>query len=90
MRTTLTLDDDLAQKLKELAAKRKIPFRTVLNEALRRGLTSQERTSTPKPFRVLPFRGAFRPGVDPLKLNQLSDEIEAQEAADRIRTKGGG
>jgi plasmid stability protein len=89
MRTTLTLDDDLAEKLKSLAARRKTSFKEVVNEVLRRGITAQERTVLPKRFRVVPFRSAFRAGVDPLKLNQLSDEIEVERAADRIRDEGG-
>jgi plasmid stability protein len=86
MRTTLTLDDDLADKLKALAARRNTSFREIVNEVLRRGLAAQVlREQPPPPFRVAPFRSAFRPGVDPLKLNQLSDELEVQHGADRIR-----
>ena len=47
MRTTLTLDDDLASRLKQLAEDRRQPFRQVLNEVLRRGLTA-----TGKPRRL--------------------------------------
>ena len=43
MRTTLTLDDDVAAKLK--AAARHRPFREVVNEALRAGLTALEKRS---------------------------------------------
>ena len=38
MRTTLTLDDDLAMILKHGAEARGRPFRDVVKEALRRGL----------------------------------------------------
>lgn len=41
MRTTLTLDDDVAVKLK--AAARSRPFKVVVNEALRAGLAAMER-----------------------------------------------
>ena len=88
VRTTLTLDDDLAEKLKDLAARQKRSFKEIVNEMLRRGIGAQERSDAPKRFRVATFRSAFRPGVDPMKLNQLSDEIEVQQAADRIRGKG--
>jgi len=44
---------------------------------LRRGLSAPESASRrAKRFRVKPFHSAFCPGVDPLKLNQLSDELE--------------
>jgi hypothetical protein len=82
MRTTLTIDDDVAEKLRELAHRRRLPFREVVNSVLRRGLTAQEpRAESRRAFRVDVFRSAFRPGVDPLKLNQLSDELEARRFA---------
>ncbi len=50
MRTTLTLDDDVAAKLR--AASKDRPFRAVVNEALRAGLTALERKA--------PARRTFR------------------------------
>jgi hypothetical protein len=41
MRTTLTLDDDVAALLKREQARSKKPFRQVVNEALRSGLTQR-------------------------------------------------
>lgn len=46
MRTTLTLDDDVAVKLK--AAARNRPFRVVVNEALRAGLAALEKRVPPR------------------------------------------
>jgi hypothetical protein len=40
------------------------------------------RSHTSRPFQVETFWSAFRPGVDPLKLNQLSDELEARGFAE--------
>lgn len=88
MRTTLTLDDDVARKLRELAHRRKVPFKEVVNAVLRRGLVAQETRAEPsRPFQVDAFRSAFRPGVDPLKLNQLSDELEARRFAEPGRPR---
>ena len=79
MRTTLTLDDDVAVKLRELAHRRRVSFKEVVNSVLRRGLVTQEsRCKSSRPFQVEAFRSAFRPGIDPLRLNQLSDELEAR------------
>jgi len=51
MRTTLTLDDDVAVKLR--AAARRRPFKVVVNEVLRAGLAALERPAAPrKPFRT--------------------------------------
>ena len=83
MRTTLTLDDDVAAKLRSLAHRQKTSFKEVVNSVLRRGLVAQEsRSKSSHPFRVETFRSAFRPGVDPLKLNQQSDELEARRFAE--------
>ncbi len=87
VRTTLTLDDDIASKIKALAHRRRISFKEAVNTTLLRGLAAQEptREKKGKPFQVKPFRSAFRPGVDPQKLNQLADELEAAAARDRLR-----
>ena len=78
MRTTLTLDNDLAEALKERARLLDIPFKQVVNDVLRRGLSPAVREEKTV-YRVKPLSGEFRPGVDLLKLNQLNDELEAQE-----------
>ena len=77
MRITLTLDEDLADVLKQRAKLLDIPFKQVVNDALRRGLAPEVPEDRPV-FRVRPLRGGFRPGIDPLKLNQLNDELEVQ------------
>jgi hypothetical protein len=84
MRTTLTLDDDVAEKLKQLAEKRKLPFRRVLNDLLRRALAGQ--TSRPKaaPFEIQTFCSPLRPGIDPLKLNQLLDDLDVEDARSKL------
>ena len=77
MRTTLTIDDDLAVALKALSRQRATSFKAVLNEVLRRGLSTGETPEpSPEPFRVASAARGFRPGIDPLKLNQLADELE--------------
>ena len=78
MRITLTIDDDVADALEQRAKRLGVPFDRVFNDALRRGLAAQEARDRPA-FRVRPFRSGFRPGIDPLKLNQLNDELEVQD-----------
>lgn len=80
MRTTLTLDDDLAKELKSRARRSGRSFKEVVNEALRRALRSGEKPASRPPRFVVEARACgFRRGVDPLKLNQLSDELEIEE-----------
>jgi len=86
MRTTLTLDEDLGQRLKELARESGRSFKEVVNEVVRRGLSSGESPQEdPDPFRVEPKACGFKPGIDPLKLNQLYDDLEIE----RLGTGGG-
>ncbi len=75
MRTTLTLDDDLAATLKERARLMDQSFKQVVNDTLRRGLSPG--TADPQPtYRVKPHRTGLRVGIDPLRLNQLNDALE--------------
>jgi len=79
MRTTLTLDDDLAEALNRAARLSGQSFKAVVNATLRRGL-AQSASGGPglEPFVVEPQSCGWRPGVDPLRLNQLLDELEVE------------
>lgn len=77
MRTTLTLDDDLALRLQAIAREQNRPFKEVTNEAIRRGLsTGDAQVGGVKRFRVRPKACGFKAGIDPLKLNQIYDDLE--------------
>lgn len=79
MRTTLTLDDDLAKRLQERARRTGESFKEVVNATLRRGLMRAERPARMLPrFVVRPKACGYRPGVDRLRLNQLNDELELE------------
>ena len=80
MRTTLTIDDDLADCLKEQALLHGVPFKQVVNDALRRGMSPAVR-ETRETYRIVPNRSGLAPGVDPMKLNQLNDQLEAEDFA---------
>jgi len=78
MRTTLTLDDDLAAILAREAKLKGLSYKEMLNSALRRGLAG-EGVSMPRPKVVTRTHSfGFKPGVDLDKLNQLVDELEAE------------
>ena len=79
MRTTLTIDDDLAAALKEIARESGKPFKFVVNTMLRNGLTTGAKPTEPRPrYRVASAPRGFMPGLDALKLNQLVDELETE------------
>ena len=52
MRTTLTLDEDVAAKLKSEARRSKKSFRETANDMLRRGLASRRAVAPCEPFQV--------------------------------------
>ena len=79
MRTRVTLDNDVADFLKEKARLLNKPFKQVVNETLRLGMSVSVREAPANQFRVVPISSGFVPGVDPLKLNQLNDQLEVEE-----------
>jgi hypothetical protein len=79
MRTTLTLDDDVADFLKEQSQLHNKPFKQVVNEVLRRGMAPHLKRAAPPKFKIMPNRSKLFPGVDPRKLNQLNDQLEAED-----------
>ena len=79
MRTTLTLDDDVAAKLKAEARRGGQSFRDIVNETLRRGLASQQATSQRRSFKVdARDLGSLKPG---LSLDNVSELIEQTEGS---------
>jgi Ribbon-helix-helix protein, copG family len=78
VRTTLTLDDDLAAKLKALSRKSGKSFKQAVNEAIRTGLAlSRERA--PEPFKV-----QARPlGTSGFSYDKVGDLLDAAEGPDR-------
>jgi len=81
MRTTLTIDDDIADYLKAQSRLHDKPFRQVVNDVLRRGMAPRSRVSRSSRFRVVPNPSKLAVGIDPRRLNQLNDELQAEEFA---------
>lgn len=76
MRTTLTLDDDVAARLKQLS--RGGRFRDVVNQALRRGLDRLEAREPAPEYRVRPVAmGAKRTDFD--NIAEVLAEIEGDD-----------
>ena len=81
MRTTLTLEDDLAGILKTRARQLGVSFKEMVNRSIRAGLGSEVEPYRGDVPKTLPHSFGFRPGIDLDKLNQLVDELEAEELA---------
>jgi hypothetical protein len=77
VRTTLTLDDDVAAKLNALARRTGRAFRDVVNETLRRGLVQPSPAAGRKPFKVQARDlGALRPGLGIDNVADLLEQVE--------------
>lgn len=84
MRTTLTLEPDVAQRLKARMRTGNLTLKETVNRALRAGLAVEDRKKPEKRFRVKPFHGGLMPGIDIDKINQVLDEMEVEELARRM------
>ena len=77
MRTTLTLDDDVAAKLASASRKSGKSFKEVVNSCLRRGLLDAQAAQKPSPFVVQPQKmGALKRGLSLDKISALQDEVD--------------
>jgi hypothetical protein len=84
MRTTITIEPDVASRLKSRMRAGGVTLKRAVNDALRAGLAAKERPAPKKRFAVKPQRGGIMPGIDVDKINQLLDELEVEEFARRF------
>lgn len=77
MRTTLTLDDDVATKLKSRARRTGRAFKDVVNETLRHGLATAPAPGPRTPFTVKARDlGRVKPGVTFDNIGDLLEQVE--------------
>ena len=84
MRTTLTLDPDVARRLESEMRRSGEGMKAVVNRALRVGLGMTDKPVEPPAFQVKPHDFGVRPGVDLDRMNQLVDELESEESARKL------
>ncbi len=81
MRTTLTLDDDVAAAIERRRAGRGTRLRQEVNDLLRAGLAAAERTSTSSERYELPTFDPGRPLIsDSRLLSELLDDEDVERA----------
>ena len=85
MRTTLSLDPDVAERVRQEMKRSGCGLKKVINDALRLGLGLAGKRRRPTPFAVEAHSFGFRPGFDLDRLNQLADELEVAEQARALR-----
>ena len=74
-RTTLTLEDDVAERLREESRRTGKSFKDVVNEALRAGLARPSATGL-RPFKVAARNMGLKPGFDLDDIEGLLDRLE--------------
>ncbi|MGH3322236.1 MAG: hypothetical protein ACRDN9_19100 [Streptosporangiaceae bacterium] len=84
MRTTLTLDPDVARLIEDAVHRGRRPMKQVVNDAIRRGLGQPSDTSQ-EPYRLTPHESSLRPGLDLTGLNRLADELEDEAVLAKSR-----
>lgn len=77
-RTTLTLEDDVAARLREASRRTGRPLKSVVNDAIRAGLATQA-SGTKPPFRVQARAMGLRPGIDLDDIAGLLERVEGPE-----------
>ncbi len=82
MRTTLTLEKDVAARLKVEAQRSGRSFKDVVNECLRQGLAQRAPTRSPGRFSVHPRDfGDTRPGIALDNIGELLQQVEGPDRA---------
>ena len=88
MRTTLTIDDNIAARLKQQAYDSGKPFKQVVNEMLRAGLELKGTAANARSYQLQPASlGAPAYGIDLDKALQLAGELEDGELARKMQTR---
>ncbi|HEX9436466.1 MAG TPA: CopG family transcriptional regulator [Candidatus Limnocylindria bacterium] len=76
MRTTVTLDPDVAAKLRRLARERGVSFKEAINGTLRAGLGAR---AVARPYRTPARALGLRPGIDLNKALSIAAAMEDEE-----------
>jgi hypothetical protein len=81
MRTTLSINDALLKELRQRTATSGKSFRAVVEETLQLGLARNRTSIRRSKFKVAPHPLHLKPGFRGLSMNQLYDQLEAEDAA---------
>jgi hypothetical protein len=79
MRTTITIDDDVASKLRPLLLRSNGKPKVVINDLLRKALGIKPKSDIDIPT----FKMGLRQHIDPTSLNKVAEEILRGDAEDK-------
>ena len=84
MRTIPTIEPDVEQILLREMHHTDRSMKAVVNDPLRISLGLQGKLRRSSRFKARPHAFSFKPGIDTERLNQLVDELEAEERARQL------
>ena len=84
MRTTVTLDEDVAAQLRRLTRERNISFKQAINSAIRAGLGTRPAA---RPYRLPTYRMDLRPEVDLDRAMHLAAALEDEEIVRKLELR---
>lgn len=84
MRTTMTIDDEIAQILYQESKEKGLSFKEIVNATLRRGIIAGRTSTRTRTVVVRPFEGGLLPGIDPDRMNQMVDELETSAFREKM------
>jgi hypothetical protein len=80
MRTTLTIDDDIAERLSAAQKKLGVSFKEIVNLTLRMGLERQHPSFRKVPrFKVKARQMGLMPGIDYANIGELLEQVEGTQ-----------
>lgn len=79
MRTTVTIEDDLAIAIEEIRKRDGLSFKAALNQVIRLGVQAKAAPPKAKKYRTPTRAMGLKPGVDPTRLNTLVDDLDSDD-----------
>lgn len=85
MRTTVTLEPDVARLLDDQARRTRKSFKETLNAAVRSGLGRVSEVSSAQEFTIDARPMQMKTGIDASRLNSLLDEMDTEAFVEKAR-----
>lgn len=76
MRTTLTIDDDIAVLVQQEVRRTGDSFKGTVNRLLRQGIVASKSKTARKPIEIVPFNMGLMPGLNYDSIPELLDATE--------------
>ena len=84
MRTTVTLDEDVARQLEQLTHEQRISFKEAVNSTLRKGLSGSRQR---RAYRLKARALGLRPGIDLTHALRLAADMEDEEIIRKLKLR---